>query len=542
MPLNQEMYILQIFQPCVNYKFQGKIKTFKNVIFKGGYRMLSGMQSYSCGVKSKYFSKFLSNSKYNCLSSHFFLEEKYKVKPPCRLKILSEFFGSSKKISALFKEEPRLAYCDPFNLQRNISTLKLYGITSSDMSSQLAFLCWKPLTVEHHIQMLHELMIRNPIITHYRSFTGIMKRPIKLLKAHGLIAEDYAPFEILNKMGCSEEVLEHLNLPTSIEDLTLAKVHQELSLTWLCWRLDCDRQKIEHIRKVYPQTIPKSMVLQNQFFNMLEDHFDYCNDKILRNGFLLNGSPANLRLIMQELQCLLRKDNDGIELSQIAGYSARILITPHHFLIYIDRILQQLKISSHSLIKLPGIYTLHPNTVVNRINELQKFNEFKSFENHPRMIRTIYYNKKIKSRMDLVKKSDVKKLPSLNILTGSNAQFYKYITLGELRTNKRDLATFLAEYFSKEKSIVMELLNNKNLPQTTVVDAQENIEFLIKVGFSCEQVWENVDVVVYQPELLHKEFEKVCMRINAQNLGEIRNNVNFLQLLLYFLNKATFKS
>lgn len=183
--------------------------------------------------------------------------------------------------------------------------------------------------------------------------------------------------------------------------------------------------------------------------------------------------------------------------------------------------------------------TLNPETIQERIAALQKVPEFEALHSHPRILRLIYYNTKIKSRLDLLHQlKDVKSMPSLNILSGDTDQFHRYLTLGELKQNRRDIVTFLARSFQVKSSKIRDILKMQfGGPQTTLVNVKNNLHHLLGEGFTKEQVLAALDVVLYPPELVSDQLSHLAKRPEAQPYSELKDNPNALQLLLYFMVK-----
>lgn len=188
---------------------------------------------------------------------------------------------------------------------------------------------------------------------------------------------------------------------------------------------------------------------------------------------------------------------------------------------------------------LPRICTLHPDTLKDRINHLQQNPEFSALQSHPRMLHLIYYHKKIVSRLDLlqqVKKFSV--VPSLNKLSGTSEAFNKYMTVGDLRHNKRDIVMCLSQHLSVEPTVIRNCLHfNCWGPQTTVVNVQRNLSALREVGFNVDQLLSGLDAVLYPPDLLLDQLTQLPQRPQVQPFSRFKSKVNVLQHLIYFMEK-----
>lgn len=192
-----------------------------------------------------------------------------------------------------------------------------------------------------------------------------------------------------------------------------------------------------------------------------------------------------------------------------------------------------------SLKTVPRICTLHPDTIQERISHLQQVPEFMALHSHPRMLRLICYYHTVRSRLDLLQQvKNINAVPSLNTLSGTKNAFRKYITVGDLRQNKRDVITCLAKYLNVKASMIRDKLHLQCWgPQTTVLSVRKNLISLTKESFSKEQIMAALDVVLYPPDLLLDQLAQLPHRPQVQPFSKLKSDPNVLQLLLYFMEK-----
>lgn len=198
-----------------------------------------------------------------------------------------------------------------------------------------------------------------------------------------------------------------------------------------------------------------------------------------------------------------------------------------------------------SLRTLPRICTLHPDTLQERINHLQQIPEFFALRSHPRMLHLIYYHRKVTSRLDLLQQvKNTSAVPSLNKLSGTKKVFNKYMTVGDLRQNKRDVIMCLSRCLSVKPDVIRKCLHLQCWgSQTTVVNVQRNLSTLRELGFTEEQLMAGLDVVLYPPDLLYDQLAQLPQRPQVQPFSVLKSDINILQLLLYFMEKnASFTS
>lgn len=187
----------------------------------------------------------------------------------------------------------------------------------------------------------------------------------------------------------------------------------------------------------------------------------------------------------------------------------------------------------------PRICTLHPDTLNERIMHLQQGSDFSALQSHPRMLHLIFYHKKINSRLDLLqqlKKSNV--LPSLNTVSGARKAFDKYMEVGDLRQNKKDIIMLLSQHLNVKPSAIRNCLHPHCWgSQTTLVNVKRNLLVLQETGFTADQILSGLDVVLYPPDLVQDQLNQLPQRPQIQPFSRFKSKINVLQHLLYFMEK-----
>ncbi|KAG7167233.1 Transcription termination factor 5-like, partial [Homarus americanus] len=456
------------------------------------------------------------------------------VQPTSQVTMLMNYFNISRNtVYRILKKEPRLKACDVYTLARNMTTFMENCLCPEEVKEFISLLYRCPLTMEHNIAILKELGLHNLTAYYYIQFNKLFKCKVSLMKSWRLLPEKYDPREsVLAAMGVPQELLLTVNLPQDINECTLSEVHRELSIVFLRWCLKCDQDNIGKLRRTYNLT--KSMKLQQQVVHQLHHQWDIGTSKIIQNGFLLTCSPLNMALIEKEMRLIA-----GTDIKDLVSLTPRILTVPYHQLTQIDSILNKIGVTPESLKAVPRICTLHPDTLQQRFSLLQQIPEFAALRPHPRMLRLLCYYNKVTYRLDLlqqVKNTNV--VPSLNTLSGSKSRFHKYITVGDLRENKRDVIICLGELLNEKSSVIRKCLHIQCWGQhTTVVSVRKNLSALLKEGFSKKQILSALDVVLYPPELLLDQLTQLPCRPQAQPFLNIKTDLNVLQLLLYFMEK-----
>ncbi|XP_076034097.1 mitochondrial transcription termination factor 5 [Oratosquilla oratoria] len=466
--------------------------------------------------------------------SLFYNNEKLRV--PGRLNLLKEFFGiSGTTAKRITEQEPRIKTCDPFILLQNIKTLRNENIEPQEVRKNLQLLYYCPLTVEHRINMLKELGLCGLQANHYVGFTKIWKSEMHLLKSYGLVPEDYSVLEPLRQLQVPEEYIKEVHIPHSFDGLKLAEVHKKLSTVFLKWLLNCERENVEQYQYTYRPLALKSMKLQLAIKELLVKKIGFTVDKIGRNCYLLCGSPSNMK------QLLSMDQLGGMAVKDLVFTVPKILNTPFQQLIHLDMILQNAGITKASIKSLPMIFTLHPDTVEKRLENLRKIPEYEIFRSHPRLIRAIYYQKKIEKRMDYLQVKDTKGFPSLNVLSGDQDQFDRFLSFGDMKQNRKDIINFLATKLNTKVQIFQQALHRyQDLQGVTLLSVKETLEFLQDSGYSDKQILNAPELLMYPLPRIKEQLHRLEEHSEYQLNRNLKEKETFLQFVLYYIDKKPY--
>lgn len=461
------------------------------------------------------------------------------IQPKNHAEMIKEYFDISRSTAyRIIEKDDRLKSCDVHILARNLNTLQENNVDTAEVRNHMALLCRCPLTMEHDIAVMKEVGLKNLTAEHFAGSKKFFKRSVALFKRWGMLPEHYDPVEALIPLGIPDEVLNNVNFFNDINNLTLEQLHWNMSRVYLSWHLDCSNEEVNKLHQTYSLT-KKSMTLQQKVLDQLIHEWNISMSKIHQNAYLLKCSPVNIALIDSKVRNIA-----GIDVKEYASWTPRILTIPYHHLLRVSQILSTLPISAAAVKALPRICTLHPDTLSERINHLREDSEFSALQSHPRMLHLLFYHKKIISRLDLlqqVKKSNV--VPSLNKVSGPRRVFSKYMKVGDLRQNKKDIITYLSQDFGVTPATIRKCLHLHCWgPQTTLTNVQRNLSVLKEVGFTIDQVMAGLDVVLYPPDVVQDQLNQLPQRPQVQPFSRFKSEVNVLQHLLYFIEKNTTKS
>lgn len=188
---------------------------------------------------------------------------------------------------------------------------------------------------------------------------------------------------------------------------------------------------------------------------------------------------------------------------------------------------------------IPWVCTLKPETIEERIRLLEQIPELGALKSHPRVLRLIVYYKKVHSRLThLQQVKNSSSVPSLNMLAGHTVMFEKYVKVGNNRRESRDIVSFIAEYFGVTRVTVREVLHARCWgPHTSLLNVRTNLAHLLENGFTSDDLYSAMDVVLYPPDLVKDQLSKLTHSPEDHPNIPTMPGKTILRLLLYYMDK-----
>ena len=113
---------------------------------------------------------------------------------------------------------------------------------------------------------------------------------------------------------------------------------------------------------------------------------------MLSNAYVLTGHPANMMKIWNDVPMIA-----GMTTKDVVVKLPKLLTCPANNLTEIDKILlKEYKFPPETVQRMLDVYTLSPETVRERLAEIDEVPHFKALKFHPRVLRLVVYQQKAK--------------------------------------------------------------------------------------------------------------------------------------------------
>lgn len=456
-----------------------------------------------------------------------------------RIQVLSESLGCSlASATSIVMGNRKILGIRRETLMKNIGMLKsLFPVR--DIMRHPEIFTFTFGMAEQRYRNLEECGIKTITPAKVVRYADLMTQPAYSLKLSGLVsAETDVATHLLSFLdapaGVRAEILSSLPLHHPIS-LSLAEVKRTVLRGYLAWRLGCSREQIDALVKKYPSVDNRSLQFLRHTIELLTNHFHMPCAKILRNGFVLLSHPGNLEAQLSQVRHLA----GGLDVRELACLCPRLLTVPAENLIRVERLLQQHGVTPAQVQRCIRIYSLSPETIEARLQEISKVAEFDVRRECPRLLNLVYYASKARHRLELLSQlGHPAGGVSINVLSMSASDFARVFYSGSDRGRPRETAEYLAHLLGKpEAEVRQRLASHPSAKRISLLNARRVVEWLLPRGITHDQLWYGLQVVLYDSELVASHFLRLPERDELQPYSEWRDCRELLEVLLYYMER-----
>lgn len=273
-------------------------------------------------------------------------------------------------------------------------------------------------TLANRHSVLQECGFHNVTVQTLAKYVTVVNKPIEVLKAH-----NYIPFDV----KVAERLagyFKDIKLPVDLrelesETLTLKSLRQSLINAYLRERLQMDDNDLQKLWRVYTRIRHKSFRAVQDTIELLTKEFNFSAERLRKNSFLLYSEADNVRRILREVPTI-----DSQDIREIGFRRPKILMSTCDSLKQTLQHVHAFGISEDAVLRCLEVLTLGPDTVLERLRDLQEIEEFQVLGTNPRILRLVHYQNKARLRLDYLNQLRVR-CASLHILSCGSEAFAK---------------------------------------------------------------------------------------------------------------------
>ncbi|XP_055850271.1 transcription termination factor 5, mitochondrial [Episyrphus balteatus] len=469
-------------------------------------------------------ARFLSASK---------TDEIHVVEHPITPGYLSRVLGSTSKYwSEALTKHKELQTVKREHLVSSAETLKSLNYTIREILDKPMLLYQNTLTIQNRHNVLKECGCETISLNLLFKFVTVMNRDISTLKSQRFLPFDIDIQERLRTRFTDIDVY----VPSKYgEEIKLKKLRENILNFYLKQRLDMSEKDLEKLWRVYSRVRHRSFNSIQQMVKILLDDLNFPKERIAKNAFLLYGDPENVYKMLEQIPSI-----DGQDFRTILFKTPKILMSSAEGLVKSLNHIKSFGIKENAVVKCLEILTLSPDTVLDRLNDLQDIEEFQVLKTNPRILRLVHYQNKARLRLDYLNQLKVR-CASLHVLSCSSDAFVKFAREGSDRTKGRDVVVFLSNKLKESESSIRTILTrHPNWCHIPVVQVNQCYDYLLTKEFTNEDIFSNLYLLLYPIKRIE---EKLTLLYTTEILQDLKiedkitdiDKSKILALVLYLI-------
>lgn len=276
-------------------------------------------------------------------------------------------------------------------------------------------------TLSNRHSVLLECGFQDVTIQTLFKYVTVMNKPINMLKAMQLIPYDVDVSQRLRDCFKDVKLPDDSNLPENNagESIVLKQLRQTLLNAYLRERLQMDEAALQKMWRVYSRVRHKSFRSVQDIIELLSAEFKFTRERLLKNCFLLHADAGNVRRILKEIPTI-----SGHDIREIGVRRPKILMSNCDGLKQTLEHVRAFGISEDAILRCLEVLTLGPDTVLERLRDLNEIEQFQVLGSNPRVLRLVHYQNKARLRLDYLNQLKVR-CASLHILSCGSEAFAK---------------------------------------------------------------------------------------------------------------------
>jgi len=332
------------------------------------------------------------------------------------------FLGSSYRAwVAALEKHPELKTLKRKDLLNSYDTLKSLEYSVDDIIAKPMIIYYGATTLANRHSVLQECGFQNVTVQTLAKYVTVVNKPIEVLKAHSFIPYDVKVAERL--AGLFDGITLPLDLrELESESITLKSLRQTLLNAYLRERLQMDDSDLQKLWRVYSRIRHKSFRAMQDTVELLTNELKFPAERLRKNSFLLYSEADNVRRILREIPTI-----DSQDIREIGFRRPKILMSTCDSLKQTLQYVNAFGISEDAVLRCLEVLTLGPETVLERLRDLQEIEEFQVLGTNPRVLRLVHYQNKARLRLDYLNQLRVR-CASLHILSCGSEAFAKLVT------------------------------------------------------------------------------------------------------------------
>uniref|UniRef100_A0A1B0A628 Uncharacterized protein n=1 Tax=Glossina pallidipes TaxID=7398 RepID=A0A1B0A628_GLOPL len=436
------------------------------------------------------------------------------------------------KWRAILKKYPALKTLKEKEVINTVEVLKKLNFNMDDIISKPTILGTGKHSLKNRYYVLKECGF-NISISLLSRYLVAMNKDVGTLKSFNHIPYDLDVIEKLRQTFTDVDI----QLPKDSlcnENIELKVLRQYFMSYYLQQRLHWNQNDTTKLWNAYGRIRHKSFYSVQKMIKLLSEELQFSSERISKNAFTLCADFQNVERILRDIPSI-----DGEDIRDILHKCPKIMMSPCDALITTLKYIKDYGIKEDAVLRCLEVLTLGPDTVLERLKDLNEVEEFQVLNCNPRVLRLVHYQNKARLRLEYLNQLKVRCV-SLHILSCSSDTFARFARDGEDRTRGRDIVVYLAHVLDKDAADLRNVMSrHPNWCHIPIVRVKQCYEFLLNNEFSKADIYDNMHLLLYPIKRID---EKLQLLHSPEFLQQLQldykdplSKKNILALTLYLI-------
>uniref|UniRef100_A0A1B0BFD1 Uncharacterized protein n=1 Tax=Glossina palpalis gambiensis TaxID=67801 RepID=A0A1B0BFD1_9MUSC len=441
--------------------------------------------------------------------------------------------SSASKWKAILKKYPTLQTLKEKEVINTVEVLKKLNFNVNDIILKPTILCTGTHSLKNRYYVLKECGFNNISISLLSRYLVAMNKDVGTLKSFNHIPYDLDVIEKLRQTFTDIDI----QLPDDMvcnENIELKALRQHFMSYYLQQRLNWNQKDTTKLWSAYGRIRHKSFYSVQKMIKLLSEELQFSSERISKNAFTLCADFQNVERILRDIPSI-----DGEDIREILHKFPKIMMSPCNALITTLKHIKDYGIKEDAVLRCLEVLTLGPDTVLERLKDLNEVEEFQVLNCNPRVLRLVHYQNKARLRLEYLNQLKVRCV-SLHILSCSSDTFARFARDGEDRTRGRDIVVYLAHVLNKEVADLRNVMSrHPNWCHIPIVHVKQCYEFLLNNEFSKADIYDNMHLLLYPIKRIDEKLQLLRLPEFLQQLQldykDPLNKKDILALTLYLI-------
>ncbi|GIY01336.1 hypothetical protein CDAR_599241 [Caerostris darwini] len=311
---------------------------------------------------------------------------------------------------------------------------------------------------------------------------------------------------------------------------SLEKIKETMNAEFLAYKLNCSLYKAYQLLEKYPPLKQQSISVMSRVIDILFEQLHLSVTKIYNTPKLLSLCPETTERVLKKFPKVL-----GVKIEELVQMQPLLLIRTDT-IGELEKILQKFDISHKQFLCCSKIINLHSEIIEERLTSLCSSKEFSVLKSNKKFLWLVYHYERLNHRLEALKAVN---LPySIGIFTTSNKSFQGCLSKSSYFANVNEIADYLGDTLNMcNEEIKYNLKEHPNVQTACLFNAAHVVNFLLNVGVSKQQIRNGLAIILYNVDNVKLCFESLPTDTLCQPYNEWVSHYNFLQLVIYVLEK-----